>query len=201
VDLTGTGEATLVVCGERVGFGPIRRDLIPTYARWLSDLRITRTLAAPCKPMTIEREQAWFDGAVASGDVVFTIYELATLRPIGNVGLHDLDEVLGTAEFGMFIAEPNLWNQGLGTEVTRLMLAYAFDVLGLYNVYLGTYSVNPAAIRAYEKAGFRLIGVRRGAMRVGRQRCDIVYMDAIADDFPPSELAAVMHPPSERPAT
>lgn len=184
---------TIVVQGQRIGFGPLLRALLPLYARWMSDLRVTRTLAAPCRPMTIEMELGWLDRALTSNDdVTFTIYDLATMRPIGNAGLHGIDSHLGTAEFGMFIGEPDLWGQGYATEVTSLMLAYAFDVLGLHNVYLGTYSPNAAAIRAYEKAGFRHIGVRRGAMIIGRDRCDIVMMDAVADDFPRGALDALM---------
>jgi RimJ/RimL family protein N-acetyltransferase len=181
-----------MIRGDKVGLAPPRREHAALFARWMSDLRVTRTLAAPCKPMTIERELAWLDQMLTSDEVLFTIYELSTMRPIGNTGLHDLDETLGTAEFGIMIGEPDAWGKGFATEATKLMLAYAFDVLGLYNVMLGTYAVNPAAVRAYEKAGFRHIGVRRGAMRIGRERCDVILMEAVADDFPPSDLHALM---------
>jgi RimJ/RimL family protein N-acetyltransferase len=184
----------LMLRGDRLGLGPIRRDLLPTYQRWLNDLRVTRTLAAPCRPFTFDTELAWYERASRGVDPVFTIFELDGLRPVGNTGLHDLDAELGTAEFGMFIGEPELWNRGYATEVCRLMLGYAFDVLGLHNVMLQTYAPNPAAVRAYEKAGFRLVGHRRGAMRIGRERCDIVYMDATPDDVPRSPLHDVMHP-------
>lgn len=182
----------IMIHGRKVGLGPIRREYAPLYARWMSDLRVTRTLAVASKPMTLEAEHRWLDQALVSDDVVFTIFELTTLRPIGNTGLHRLDRVVGTSEFGIVIGEPDAWGKGYATEATELMLAYAFDVLNLHNVGLETYSINPAAIRAYEKAGFKHVGRRRGAMLVGRERCDLVIMDAVADDFPRSFLHATM---------
>jgi diamine N-acetyltransferase len=72
-----------------------------------------------------------------------------------------IDHHAGTAEFGIALGERR--NQGLGTEATRLVLDWAFTVLGLHNVLLVTFSWNLAAIRAYTNAGFREIGRRRGA--------------------------------------
>jgi diamine N-acetyltransferase len=48
---------------------------------------------------------------------------------------------------------------------------------------------NTAAIRAYEKAGFRRVGVRRQAAMSRGERADVVIMDAIAGDFGASVLA------------
>ena len=35
-------EPPIIVRGRRVGLGPLRRDLIPTYARWQTDLEVLR---------------------------------------------------------------------------------------------------------------------------------------------------------------
>jgi diamine N-acetyltransferase len=60
--------------------------------------------------------------------------------------------------------------------------------LQLRNVLLETLGWNVAGLTAYERAGFRRIGVRRGA-RVSRGRpTDLVIMDAVPEDFGPSVL-------------
>lgn len=186
----------LVVRGERIGLGALRREDLVHTLRWFNDLRVTRTLRWDFRPLTMDGvESFWERGFALTGDdVTFTVYELATMRAIGGVSLNQRDDRQGTAELALLIGEPDTWRQGFGTEITRLMLAYAFDVLGLYNVSLVVYGNNPWAIRAYERAGFKRIGVRRGAHRVGRRRFDVVLMDAVADDFAPSPLDAVMHP-------
>lgn len=184
----------LNIRGERVGLGPLRGDLASTYQRWMNDLNVTRTLAAPNVPMTVEREQRWVDDALVSSDPVFTIYTLDDLRPIGNTSLYDVDSDNRTCSFGILIGERDAWGHGYGTETTRLMLGYAFDVLGMQNVMLTVHADNVRGIRAYERAGFRRIGVRRSAIQVGRRRLDEILMDAVPEDIEPSFLDQTMHP-------
>ena len=91
------------------------------------------------------------------------------------------------AEFGIAIGERR--GQGLGTEATRLVLDFAFHVLQLRNVLLVTLEWNVAGLTAYERAGFRRVGVRRGAvMSRGREPTDFVIMDAVPEDFGASVL-------------
>jgi len=184
----------VMIRGEKVGLGPIRRDLIATYQRWFNELQVTRTLDLPIRPVTFEDESSWFERAVTGATVVFTIYELETMRPIGNLDLRNIDHYNGIAEYGIAIGEVDTWGKGYGTEATRLMLSYAFDVLGLHNVWLAVYANNLGAVRAYERAGFKRAGVRRGGIRIGRIRYDIIYMDATADDVQPGALHAIMNP-------
>ena len=68
------------------------------------------------------------------------------------------------------------------------MLDYAFHVLQLRNVMLETLVWNSPGLKAYERAGFRRIGVRRGARVTGGQPTDVVLMDAVPEDFGASTL-------------
>jgi ribosomal-protein-alanine N-acetyltransferase len=49
------------------------------------------------------------------------------------------------------------WGRGLGTEVIRAVLAYAFSSLGLAELYAETQSANLASIRLLEKVGFQFL--------------------------------------------
>lgn len=179
----------LIITGEKIGLGPLRKDLIDSYQRWINDLRVNRTLALPGMPMTREAEQQWLDRVLTdSTGAYFTIYELESKRPIGNTSLENINTADGTAEFGIVIGEPDTWGKGYGTETSRLMLGYGFDVLGLHNIMLQVYAHNQRGVRAYERAGFRTVGVRRGAKVAGRVRYDVILMDATADDVEPSSL-------------
>jgi RimJ/RimL family protein N-acetyltransferase len=170
--------------GDLVALGPLRRDLLPLYQRWINDLHTMRTLDLPPRPLTIEQEQDWYDRqSKAEDDVPFTIYERETLRPIGNTGLHSVDYRNRTAAFGIIIGEPECRGKGYGTETTRLMLDYAFSALGLHNVILTVFEFNPAAIRAYNKAGFKEIGRRRECRLMGGKLWDEIYMDCLSSEF------------------
>jgi diamine N-acetyltransferase len=175
----------LNLVGERVALGPIRRDLVPVYQRWVNDFEVLRTLGVGGpRPMTTEGEVAWYERtAVSDTDVAFTIYERSSLRPIGSTGLHFVDHYNRIATFGILIGDKDCWGKGYGTEATRLMLQYAFTGLGLHNVMLNVFATNERAIRAYRRAGFREIGRRRQAHRTAGQAEDVVFMDCLATDL------------------
>jgi RimJ/RimL family protein N-acetyltransferase len=139
----------------------------------------------------LEAEAAWYDGSTSSGVVAFTIYERSTWRPIGNTGLRDVDHRNGTATFGILVGETNARGRGYGTEITRLMLDYAFTALGLHNVLLTVASFNLAGQCAYRKAGFKEIGRRRQCRWLSGKLWDDIYMDCVTSDFESSVLSAV----------
>jgi RimJ/RimL family protein N-acetyltransferase len=187
------------IVGELVALGPIRRDLLPTYQRWINDFETVRNLGLPPIPMTMEQEQAWFEGAVKGERTTpFTIYELATWTPIGNTSLMDIDYRNRTAEFGILIGEATARGKGYGTEAARLMLDYAFTALGLCSVMLRVHEYNLAGQRAYAKAGYREFGRRRQDYLMGGKLWDTIYMDCLASEFTSSVLGKVFVPDEVR---
>jgi diamine N-acetyltransferase len=190
-DAVATDEPDLIVVGERAALGPLRRDLAGAYARWMNDPDVRSGLnqmgvATPqSQEKWVEEHLEW--GARSEPEAVeFTVYDRRDLAPVGTVGLMGIVHAHGTAELGILIGERR--GQGLGTETARLALDYAFTVLELHNVVLETLDWNAAGLAAYERAGFRRIGVRRGA-RVSRgRRADLVLMDAVREEFGPSVL-------------
>ena len=177
-------EPILNLIGEKVALGPLRRDLLPTYLRWENDFAIRALRGGPPHPMTWEAvEKVYEDAGKRQDDVVFTVYEIATLRPLGIAKLIRINHEDRTATFGCFIGEQECWGRGYGTEATRLTLDYGFNALGLHNIMLTVYSTNERAIRAYTRAGFRIIGHRRQSGRLLGDVCDDVYMDCLSTEF------------------
>ena len=112
----------------------------------------------------------------------FAIYERAILpgRPaaLGTVACLHINYRNGRADFGIFIGETEARGKGYGTETTRLMLDFAFTVLGLHNVGLTVAEWNIAGQRAYVKAGFKEYGRRRQCWPMGGRWWDEIAMDA-----------------------
>lgn len=181
------------IAGELVALGPMRRELLPLYQRWINDFDVTRTLSFAMRPTSWEAEEGWYARAAAGAPddrvtgpatlVTFTVYEMASLRPIGTTNLANIDHRHRRAEFGIVLGEKDCWGKGYGTEAVRLMLDYAFTALDLHNVLLTTQSFNERGIGAYRRAGFREIGRRREAHRFGGRAYDVVYMDCLASEF------------------
>lgn len=169
--------------GELVAIGPPTRDMVDLWVRWMNDPEVTRTLGN-VNVFTREGEERFYEGATHDFNAVnFAIFERATGRPVGTTALRNIDPRNGTATFGIMIGDKSVWNRGYGTEATRLVLDFAFHALGLHNVLLGVFANNPRGRRAYEKAGFRVVGVRREARRLGQRWQDEIVMDAIPADF------------------
>ncbi len=187
------------IVGEKVALGPLRKDLVPLYARWFNDFRTLRMLGPMPRPLTLEQEEQWYKRAITRGDAViaFTIYEKATRRPIGNTGLHDIDHRNRTALFGITIGEPDARGKGYGTEATQLMLDFAFTVQGLHNVMLFVHEYNLAGIRTYTKAGFKEFGRRRECHFMGGKRWDLIHMECLATEWGPSPVLADIFKPDK----
>jgi RimJ/RimL family protein N-acetyltransferase len=205
------GAPPLVLVGELVALGPAHRGLIPLLWKWENDLELSLLTGDPARPLTPEGIEAVYERFSKAGPdhTGFAVYERATLRPIGTAGLSSINAAHRTAELGIGIGEHDCWGKGYGTEATRLLLDYAFTMLGLNNVMLRVFSYNERAIRAYEKAGFREIGRRREAQRVGDRAYDVIFMDCLAADFdqlvphglqpPEEEVGAVLDDPEADP--
>jgi RimJ/RimL family protein N-acetyltransferase len=187
------------IVGEKVALGPLRKDLVPLYTRWFNDFTTLRMLGPMPRPLTLEQEEQWYERANTRGEAVvqFTIYEMATGRPIGTTGLHDIDHRNRTALFGITIGEPDARGKGYGTEATRLMLDFAFTVQGLHNVMLVVHEYNPAGINAYTNAGFKEFGRRRESQFMGGRYWDVIYMECLATEWGPSPVLAEVFKPDE----
>jgi diamine N-acetyltransferase len=178
--------------GERAALGPMRRDLAETYATWVNRVEV-RSGLSNLGIYERQSEEAFLDelarenGKPEPTAANFTIYDRRDGEPVGTCALMNIDYRHARSGFGIMLGERR--GEGIGTEATRLTLDWAFNVLSLSNVRLEVIPWNAGAIRAYEKAGFRLIGRRRGALLLNGRRWDEIYMDAVPGDFTGSVLA------------
>lgn len=107
--------------------------------------------------VTEEIEKDWIKEVIKKSDELrFAICVGDDEQYIGNVQLTDIEN--GEAEFHVFIGEKSYWGKGIGTAATNLMVDYAFRKLGLVKIYLFVKEGHSAAIKAYTKCGFRIIG-------------------------------------------
>lgn len=184
--------------GELVALGPIRRELVPLYQRWINDFATAKNLGMPPGPMTVDAETAWYERAATADGAMFTVYEKASWQPIGNTDLRQIDYRNRSATFGILIGEESARGKGYGTEVVRLMLDYGFSALGLHNVMLTVFEFNVAGRRVYEKAGFKEIGRRRQCRWLAGEPWDEIYMDCLATEFTSPVLGRLLAPDRER---
>jgi aminoglycoside 6'-N-acetyltransferase len=80
--------------------------------------------------------------------------------------------------------DPALHGRGLGTEALRQLVRRLIDDRGHHRITIDPATANAAAIRSYEKAGFRPVGIMRAYERApgGGPWRDALLMELIAGD-------------------
>ena len=112
----------------------------------------------------------------------FSIRSLENDKLIGFLGLR-LDLIHNDAMIGIGIGDREYWDKGYGTDAMKVCLRYAFTELNLHRASLGLHEYNPRALRAYEKAGFKLEGGTRKDLAREGQRYDSFWMGILREEW------------------
>ena len=103
---------------------------------------------------------------------------------VGAIGFYEEDAPdYRHAGMDLFVATESQ-NQGFGREALRLLARHLFEERGHHRLVIDPAADNHAAIRAYEKVGFRPVGVMRRYERLpGGEWHDGLLMDLLADEL------------------
>jgi len=138
---------------------PQRSD-IDFWLKWVNDLKVTKGLIID-PPLTRKDEEDFYENFQKNlKNILLTIEDKSSKKPIGNVSISVNHTELNqfSADFGLMIGEKDFWNKGLGSEIVKTILKFAFEKLNLIKVQLRVFAENKAAIRIYEKCGFKKVG-------------------------------------------
>ena len=174
-----------IIRGERVFLRASERSDLPDFVRWFNDADVVRNLAMRA-PMSDAAEAQWFDRMLATQgttDYHFVICLLDGGRAIGTIGLHRLDLVNGSAEFGIAIGEKSEWGKGYGTDATRAICDFGFAELRLERISLYFYDGNDRGRRTYERAGFVHEGTLRRAHFADGEHHDVHVMSILREEW------------------
>jgi RimJ/RimL family protein N-acetyltransferase len=162
--------------GKSVYLAPLELKSVENYLRWFNDPEVTKYLAM-YYPVNSFCERQYIENASRAGDQVpFDIYLVKGDRHIGNCALTQIDWVNRKCLFGIAIGEKDCWGKGYGTEVTELCVGYAYDRLNMHRIGLEVYDFNGRALRAYEKAGFKVEGRLRESKYLDGRYYDTIMM-------------------------
>ena len=94
--------------------------------------------------------------------------------------------------------DPAARGRGLGTDAVRTMARHLIDEHGHHRLEIDPAADNAAAIRCYEKVGFRPVGIRRRSERGNDGSWhDGLLMDLLADEFAPADSETAEKRPRE----
>jgi len=154
------------ISGSKIYLRPLERsDLNERYLNWLNDPEVTRYLETGTFPTTIQDLEKFYAKVTGSStEVIFAIADRKSHKHIGNAKLGPIQWVHRRAMFGILIGDKEFWSKGIGEEVTRLMVEYAFDRLNLNRICLAVFEEHKAGVKCYEKVGFKIEGCFREEM-------------------------------------
>ena len=104
-------------------------------------------------------------------------------RPVGIVGLSDINRNFGTATLWAVLGEKQYGRLGLTTPAVRDLLSIAFHELGLAAVNAWTLEHNRRAQRILDQLNFRLFGRQRSCHVVDGRRYDRLWYDLLAEEY------------------
>jgi RimJ/RimL family protein N-acetyltransferase len=152
--------------------------------RWYRDPELARLTRYSLRPMGDDDIERYFHTRLMSPEqLAYAITVRDTGRLIGSTTFSNLDPDNGSAMYHISIGESDAWGRGYGTEATELMLALAFERVGLHRVALSVFDFNERAVRSYEKAGFSIEGRHHDAIVRDGHRQDELSMAILAPEW------------------
>lgn len=159
-------------------------DATEAYLSWLNDPETTRGLMSGAYPSNLEDLRRYVETVTTSKDaVMFAVCDKSSDEHIGNIKIDRFDWSSRTCELGILLGSKDHRGKGIGTEVCRLVLQYAFERLNIRKVLLAVYANNPAAIRTYEKLGFVMEGTLRQHVWVEGSYVDKHFMGIFKEEL------------------
>jgi RimJ/RimL family protein N-acetyltransferase len=147
--------------GDRIELRPFKVENAEIYLVWYNDLQIRR-LSRMIKPLIIEKFREGIKTTNSSNSrIKFEIWHKEDQKPIGDIGLGNIEYHDRNAEFGVVIGEKDYWGQNYATEAIGLILKYAFEEVNLHKVYATISAWNIGSERAAIKAGLNLEGTKK----------------------------------------
>lgn len=149
-------------------------DASKEYCSWLNDSEVVKGLMT--KRATIKGIKKYIKEKMGNKDCLFFgIFIKDSDQHAGNIKLEPIDFTNKRACIGIMVGR-KYWNKRIGTEVIELFTEYAFEELGMDEVYLGTVSENKGAIKCYMNAGYKITKTIPNAATYGDIVCDAISM-------------------------
>lgn len=191
----------LSIIGRQVALGPLRPEFLGLYTRWRAELAGLHGLSSADadEPTSPEETAVWYEEISGSeAHAWFTVYELAGSRPVGMIGLIDIEYEERSAEFALHLGDVSGQALELGSEASGLLRDYAFAALGLTSLFSMAYEYNLSELRSCETAGFREFTRQRRAHLLGGRLWDVIYLECLAADQRPAGLSRLADSPPAR---
>jgi RimJ/RimL family protein N-acetyltransferase len=175
-----------MLTGDRVVLRPVEGADAAGRVELLSDPEVRRLTGThgQVRPGVLERAERLYASKAAQDDELWlAVTDKHTGSYVGEVVLQELKAENWSCAFRIALVGPRGFGRGYGTEATRLILAHAFETVGLHRVDLEVFAFNPRARHVYEAVGFVREGTKRHALHWQGEWIDADIMAVLADEW------------------
>jgi RimJ/RimL family protein N-acetyltransferase len=152
-----------MLCGNLTRLRPFENEDIALYRKWMENPNTVKKLHGTLIPFSwIQMEAAYSSSIEKPGQSLLLIIETKEDRkPIGFCFVKNIHPLHRHAELEQLHIIPEYQDQGIGTDVMKILLDYFFLEANLNRIWLISYADNKKAIRFYHRLGFVIEGVLR----------------------------------------
>ena len=158
------------------------KDLRRLY-EWIND-RDTVIFNSPYAPVHFKNHVEWFDQVRQRKDLVLFAIR-ADGRLVGTCQLQGIHPVHRCAELQIRIGLKQDRGKGYGTSAVSQLLRFGFLDRNLNRIGLHVFADNAAALRLYQKSGFKEEGRLRSAAFVDGEFKDLVLLSLLRSEYRP----------------
>ena len=153
----------LYIYGKRIFLREVQlSDASKNYCDWLNDPEVNKFLESRFEKWSIKKIKIFITNIKkTSNDLFYAIISRDEGKHIGNIKIGPINKNHNYAEVGILIGDKSSWNKGFATEALKLIVDYAFNKLKIHKLNAGIYANNISSIKAFEKAGFLIEGVKK----------------------------------------
>lgn len=166
-----------------LSYRPLAKKDLELRFKWLNDPETNRFLGSRTRKGTDWKfHEEWYKEYVKDKRKKMFIIEMDN-KPIGQVGLTDIDLLDKNACVYIVIGEKDLRGKGIGTEAVKYILNYGFNELKLHKMWLDYHADNIAGRKCYDKCGFVEEGRCREQILKGGKYVDEILMGITEEEF------------------
>ncbi|MDF2474834.1 MAG: family N-acetyltransferase [Sphingobacterium sp.] len=164
---------------------PLSIQHVRSFYTWLNDPEaIKYSLSLFQSLNTKEAIDKWFISVVNdSKNYNQGIFLANSNTLVGYAGICNISASNKLGEYFIFIGDRNQWGKGIGSQVTKLIVALGFEELNLNRIMLTVSEPNYAAVKAYTNAGFKLEGKMRQACYRDNKFHDKLIMSILREEW------------------
>ena len=162
------------IAADGIRLRPLQESDLPLTRGWRNEPDI-RKWFFHSDLISEEQHLAWWQAyCERDDDYMFVIEETRHLhRPVGQVGVYNVDWLAGTGEFGrLLVGDAQARGQGLAKKAVQALVA-AMTGMGVSVLRLEVMESNQSAREVYRATGFTESGITEGVVMMERRGPDV----------------------------